>query len=114
MKTRTAKKKVAQHEYESLSGHLIRIYAKYMKEFLIPTDRASQFDFMCILYDNNMQHTVNDLNEALSVLCFACLLTVGSHFHIILYENGGLRVFSCFVCFLMKKKKTRHKPRKVY
>ena len=37
------------------------------------------------------------LKESLSVLCFARLITVDG------YENGGLRVFSCFAHFFIKK-----------
>ena len=45
-------------------------------------------------------------------LCFARLIKVGGHF--VSYENGGLRVLSCFLRLLVKKKKDGHKLRIVY
>ena len=36
------------------------------------------------------------LKELSRYSCFACLVTIVS------YENGGIRVFSCFVRFLVK------------
>ena len=37
------------------------------------------------------------------MLCVPIVVAIGSHFRTISYENGGLQVFSCYVCFPVKK-----------